>query len=147
MTDPSDRPLLTVTAALLTQGRTLDGLSRLLTAGALFGLLAHAVVHDADPVLVTVALLIATMAGFVQTYYAVRVGFDAALFGQLGEAITDLAALDSALQRLDLLPADKAGRPLEARIAGARALFRTQSAMLMVQIAVVLGSALVVVLT
>jgi hypothetical protein len=146
MTDPTDRPLLTVTAALLIQGRTLDCLSRLLTAGALFGLLIHAVDNDADPVLVTVALLIAALAGLAQTYYAVRVGFDAALFGQLGKT-TDLAALDSALQRLGLLPVDKAGRPLETRIAGARALFRTQTAMLLVQIAVVLGTALVIVLT
>lgn len=147
MTDPTDRSLLTVMAALLTQGRTLDHLSRLLTAGALFGLLAHAVVNDADPVLVTVALLVAALAGFVQTFYAVRVGFDAALFRQLGETATDLSALDSALQRLGLLPADKAGRPLEARIAGARALLRTQAAMLIVQIAVVLGTALVIALT
>jgi hypothetical protein len=147
MTDPNDRPLLTVTAALLTQGRTLDGLSRLLTAGALFGLLAHAVVNDADPVLVTVALLVAALAGFAQTYYAVRVGFDAALFRQLGDTAIELSALDSALQRLGLLPVDKAGRPLDARIAGARALFRSQVAMLGVQIAAVLGAALVVVLT
>jgi hypothetical protein len=147
MTDATDRSLLTVTAALLTQGRTLDHLSRLLTAGALFGLLAHAVVNDADPVLVTVALLVATLAGLAQTYYAVRVGFDAALFGQLSEAALDLPALDSALQRLGLLPVDKTDRPLEARIAGARALFRTQVTMLTVQIAVVLGTALVIVLT
>lgn len=147
MTDPTDRRLLTVTAALLTQGRTLDHLSRLLTVGALFGLLAHAVVNDADPVLVTVALLVAALAGFAQTYYAVRVGFDAALFGQLDDAAADLAGVDSALQRLGLLPADKAGRPVDARIAGARVLFQTQAAMLGIQIAVVLGTALVIVLT
>jgi hypothetical protein len=147
MTDPTDRSLPTVTAALLAQGRTLDGLSRLLTVGALFGLLVHAVANDADPVLVTVALLVAALAGFAQSYYAVRVGFDAALFGQLAENTIDLAALDSALSRLGLLPADKAGRSLEARIAGARALFRTQVAMLGVQIAVVLGTALVIALT
>jgi len=147
MTEPTDRLLLTVTAALLAQGRTLDHLSRLLTAGALFGLLTHAVVNDADPVLVTVALLVAALAGLVQTYYAARVGFDAALFGQLGVTATDLASLDSALQQLGLMPTDKAGRPLDARIAGARALFRTQAAMLGVQIAVLLGTALVVVLT
>lgn len=147
MTDPTDRSLLTVTAALLTQGRTLDCLSRLLTAGALFGLLAHAVVNDADPVLVTVALLVAALAGFAQTYYAVRVGFDAALFRQLGETTADLAALDGALSRLGLMPLDKTGRPVEARIAGARALLRTQAAMLGVQITIVLGTALVVALT
>lgn len=147
MTDPVERPLLTVAAALFTQGRTLDHLSRLLTAGALFGLLAHALVNDADPALVTVALLVAVLTGVAQTYYAVRVGFDAVLFGRLGETAADLPALDSALQRLGLLPVDKAGRPLEVRIAGARALFRTQAALLGVQIAVVLGTALVIVLT
>lgn len=143
----TDRPLLATTTALLTQGRTLDHLSRLLTAGSLFGLLAHAVVNDADPVLVSVALTVATLAGLAQTYYAMRVSFDAALFRQLGEAVPDLGALDSALQRLGLVPVDKAGRSLEARVAGARALFRTQTAMLLVQIAVVLGTALVIVLT
>jgi hypothetical protein len=148
MTDPADRSLLAATAALLTQGRTLDCLSRLLTAGALFGLLAHAVVNDADPMLATLALLIAALAGFVQSYYAVRVGFDAALFRQFAETATpDLAILDATLDRLGLLPAEKIGRPIEARIAGARALLRMQTLALIVQIVVVLGAALIIVLT
>ncbi|MDB5600566.1 MAG: hypothetical protein JWN71_2610 [Xanthobacteraceae bacterium] len=147
MTDPADRSLLAATAALLTQGRTLDHLSRLLTAGALFGLLAHAVVNDADPMLATLALLIAALAGFVQTYYAVRVGFDAALFRQFAETASDLAVLDATLDRLGLLPAEKIGRPIEARIAGARALLRMQTLALMIQIVVVLCAALFIALT
>ena len=70
-----------------------------------------------------------SLAGLAETYLAIRVGFDAALFRRLGEhsGRPISRALDAALTRLGLLPAARAGRPLELRIAGAQRLFYSRS--------------------
>jgi hypothetical protein len=72
--------------------------------------------------------MLTTIAGFAEMYLAVRVGFDAALFRRIADAGAqpDFAATDAALDALGLMPPAKSGRPAEARIAGARQLFRFQ---------------------
>jgi len=95
----------------------------------------------AAPALAT-PLGLAALAGLAETYYAIRVGFDAALFHRLSkQAPPDLAALDAALVRLGLLPVSKSGRPLEQRIAGAKLLFYKQGAALVLQVALLLCGA------
>jgi hypothetical protein len=129
-------------AAWLQQGRTIDGLSRQLTVVALLLLIATGAFGVASPALVSM-LALATLAGLAQTYYAVRVGFDAALFERLGGQATDLSALDAALVQLRLLPVSKSGRPLAERVAGAQRLFHKQGAAFLVQVAFLLGGAAV----
>ena len=59
-------------------------------------------------------------------YLALRIAFDARLFGSMARgSITQLDHLDAALQRLRLRPAAFASRRIEDRIEGARRLVRT----------------------
>ena len=142
MTGPT-RDLLVCAAALLDQGGRVDRLSRPLTAAALIGILVSpAIVRDAPWGLVGFAILVA-LAGLAETYVAIRVGFDAALFHRLAGApeAADFTGTDAALTRLGLLPATKLGRPVEARVAGAQRLFGWQILALMAQVLSVLASA------
>jgi hypothetical protein len=133
--------MLEAASALLQQGRIIDGLSRLLTVAALVMLIGASAFGVASPALVA-ALALAVLAGVAEAYYAIRVGFDAALFERLrGPATMDLAALDAALVQLGLLPATKSGRPLEQRIAGAQRLLYKQGVVFVIQIAVLLCGA------
>jgi hypothetical protein len=139
MTEPS-RDLLRCAGTLLDQGRVVDRLSRALTAATLILLLVYSgAVGRPSWAQVAVATLIA-LAGLGQVYFAMRVGFDAALFQQLagGCEEPDFAGTDAALTRLGLLPATKVGRPIEARVAGARRLLRLQAMGLAAQVACVL---------
>src|SRR5207247_1395552 len=69
------RGLVAAAAALLDQGRAIDRLSRALTMAALIGLmLGPAFVGIRSPVLL-VTMVLAMLAGLVQTYFAIRVGF------------------------------------------------------------------------
>ena len=141
MNNAADATLAAVAAALLQQGRTIDRLSRQFTAVALLLLIAAGAFGVAAPALAT-PLGLAALAGLAETYYAIRVGFDAALFHRLSkQAPPDLAALDAALVRLGLLPVSKSGRPLEQRIAGAKLLFYKQGAALVLQVALLLCGA------
>ena len=81
------------------------------------------------------------MCGLVETYLAIRVGFDAALFHRVAHT-EDIASLDAALRQLRLLPVEKRGRAIEPRIAGARRLFRFQVLALAAQLACLLSGAL-----
>jgi hypothetical protein len=134
--------MLAATAALLDQGQAIDRLSRLLTAGTLIGLVAMQLYQVGVPLAATVAIALVALAGLAQTYLAIRVGFDAALFRQLAAGAPDLADFDGAMVRLGLLPAANKGRPLEARIAGARHLFLRQAGALALQVVLILASAL-----
>lgn len=122
------KALLTCAAALLDQGRVIDRLARLLTAAALAGSVIYAAAIG-PPSMLLAGLAIATvLSGLAELYLAMRVGFDAALFRAVANASGEpnFVALDDALARLDLLPPAKRGRPADARIAGARRLFRWQ---------------------
>ena len=140
MTGGTHHALLEAATALLRQGRIVDRLSRLLTVLALASLVAASVLGASKFLAVTLAL--AVLSGVAETYFAIRVGFDAALFERLREpAAMDLAALDVALVQLGLLPASRSGRPLEQRIAGAQRLLYKQGAACMIQVAILLCGA------
>jgi hypothetical protein len=142
MTEPT-RDLLFCAAALLDQGRTIDRVSRPLTAAALIGILVYpAIIGPASWVLVGFAMLVA-LAGLAEAYFASRVGFDRALFNQLATAAEapDFTGIDAALTRLGLLPAAKLGRAAEARIAGATRLLKFQILALVAQVLFVVAGA------
>jgi len=142
--------LLVSAVALLDQGRGIDRLSRLLTAAALAALVGIAVWGVHHPVPVSL-LALSVLAGVVEVYLAIRVGFDAALFRHLADAAEtgtrDLANLDAALTAIGLVPASKAGRPLEARVAGACRLFYRQAGSVALQVALFLLGAVTAALT
>ena len=146
--EPEPRYLLAAAAGLLDQGETIDRLSRPLTIAALIGLTAGLGVELGA--LLTAGLLLVALAGLVETYLALRTGFDAALFHRLAgddkRSALDLRKLDTALIKLGLVAEAKAGREVEPRVFGARRLLTLQGLALALQIAVVLfGTALVTV--
>ena len=142
MSEPT-RELLLCAAAFLDQGRTVDRLSRLLTAAALTAILIGPAIATRPPWILIGSAVLVTLAGLAETYFAIRVGFDAALFNQVANAseASDFAGTDAALIQLGLLPATKHSRPAGARIAGARWLFRLQILCLVAQVLSVLAGA------
>jgi hypothetical protein len=135
----SDAILLASAAALLDQGRGVDRLSRAVTAAALIILLVLPFAARPSWHLAAGIALVA-LAGLIEAYLAIRVGFDAALFRQIASGPTvDFAAMDAALNRLGLLPARKLGRPAQPRIAGARRLLALQVSAFAVQVLLAFG--------
>lgn len=134
--------LLSCAAALLDQGRVVDRLSRPLTAAALIAMMlsSFVAVPLSWPLLAWAVLVV--LAGLAETFLAIRVGFDADLFRQVAAEAADFAATDAALARLGLLPAAKAGRPADIRIAGARRLLGLQVAALAAQVGLVVVGAI-----
>ena len=130
------RTLLACAAALLDQGRTVDRLSRPLTAAALIVMLVYPAAIGSPPITLIASVIVIALAGLVESYFAIRVSFDAALFRQLASAPEppDFGEMDESLSDLGLLPLAKRGRPLSARIAGARQLMRLQILALLVQV-------------
>lgn len=113
-----------VTAALLRQGRSLDRLSgALLLLGCAFAL-GQLLLEHRDPLLASVCLLL-VLSGALQKYWALRVAFDAELFGWLES--DSLSELDAALRALGLIAADRSGCPLQERSLGALRLLRRQA--------------------
>ena len=142
----ASRSLLWCAVAFLEQGRIIDRLSRALTASAIVSILiALAIAAHPPRVLVGVAS-VAAFAGFAEMYFAVRVGFDASLFRRVADAegLLDFAATDAALEAIGLMAPAKCGRPAEARIAGARRLFRFQVLALAAQVLSLLIGATIV---
>jgi hypothetical protein len=139
VTDAS-RDLLFATAALLEQGRTVNRLSCGLTAAAI-AILAILPALTSQTQWTSIGFAAAAVvAGLAQTWFAIRVGFDAALFHRLAST-GDIAAIDTALTGLGLMPSGKAGRPAAPRIAGARRLFRLQIVTLALQVLCLLAGA------
>jgi hypothetical protein len=124
MTVP-ERDALAGTAALLDQGERIDRISRALTVTALATLAAFGV-FDVNKPAAAVLLAASVLTGVGESYLAIRVGFDAALFRRMADApeAPDFSKLDGALTMLGLLAAAKAGRPLSQRTNGACRLFR-----------------------
>ena len=144
MTEPA-RDLLLCAAALLDQGRIVDRLSRTLTGAALIGMLIYPAIATPIPRMAIGFVVLVTLAGLTEAYFAIRVRFDAALFHQLASApeALDFAGTDAALTRLGLLPAMKHGRSAEARVVGARRLLGFQILALVAQVLAVLVGACV----
>lgn len=130
------RTLLSCTAALLDQGRTVDRLSRTLTASALIGMVVYPAAAGPLPLPLAATAVGVALAGFAELYLAIRVGFDAALFHRLATAPEppDFGDIDRALTELGLLPRDGRDRPAGARIAGAKTLMQRQLLALVVQV-------------
>ena len=141
--DAAEQDLAAAAAALLDQGRRADHLSRPITAASALVLLLLPAVLGPPPVLLTTILVLVVLLGLVQLYFAIRVGFDAALFHRLAAAPEgfDRARLDRALLRLGLMPEAKAGRPIVECIAGARRLLAWQGMTLAAQVLLVLVGA------
>jgi hypothetical protein len=143
------RQLLATTAALLDQGRLIDGLSRMLTAAALIGLMLWPVFGH-PPLAAIAVLVLVALAGAVELVFAVRVAFDATLFHRLAieAGAPSFGDLDAALVRLALMPPGKAGRPAAERALGAKRLLAWQGAALVAQLALALiGGAALALLT
>ncbi|MBR0655513.1 hypothetical protein [Plastoroseomonas arctica] len=141
---PAERDLAATGALLLAQGRRIDRLSRPLTLLAAAALLLAPLLPVAPMRGALIPLALVVVLGLGQAFYAVRAGFDAGLFAALGSdrPPATLARLDAALVRLRLMPEAKAGRTLEARLAGAARLLRRQAAVLLGQLLACLGAAL-----
>jgi hypothetical protein len=145
MNEMNDRALTAVTAALLERAHSLNVLSIALTVLAIAALIALSLLDAGRPALV-LALAISVAAGLTETYLALRVAFDSALFRLLAENALDVTALDAAMTTLGLLPAATAGRPLGPRVTGARRLLVAQVAAAAVQLLLVLlGTAVAVI--
>ena len=113
---PSERAACAVCADWLGTAPAVALVAWLAVAGALAGLATGGAPH---PIVVLVPLALA------ERYLAVRLALDARLFDRLAQgSLTHLADLDAGLQQVLAVSPAKAGRPLGARIAGARRLRR-----------------------
>jgi hypothetical protein len=133
-----ERALLAVTAALLNQERRIDRLSCALTVTGVLAVFAMAVA--------TMAMFVPSVGcGLGELFFAVRVGFDAALFRRLVNEPepADLSALDNALDSLGLSAPNKAGRPIQQRAIAACRLLRKQAASSALQALLLLAAAVV----
>lgn len=118
-----DEMLAGIAADLCACGRPLAALSRGLTLAGAVGAVA-ALVGASNAALLAPGLA-AVATGLWSLWLDLRVDLDARLFHRLA-GNPDLAAFDAAMRTAGLLPADKAGRPLGARVAGAKQLLRLQ---------------------
>jgi hypothetical protein len=141
--DATSRQLVAAAACLLDQGRAVDGLSRLLTAAALLVLMLPAVFPASTQRLPAAILVAAALLGTAETLYAVRVGLDAALFHRLAEGPgpLDLDGIDTALIKLGLIAVPRADGSASSRVGGARRLLYRQSALLVLQVGLILAAA------
>lgn len=128
-----------VTAAVLRRGKMLHAGSLLLTAVGLSQLcIAHFTAQHMGAY--GIALAGATvLAGMFEFYYALRVAFDAEVFGLFANP-EEIPSFDAVMTRMGLMPGDKSGRPLDARIAGAFALLKWQAYCLAAQVLLAAGS-------
>jgi hypothetical protein len=139
--DASDQAAAAVAADLLTHGVVVHRLSAALTVA---GVLAVPAVALAQPNRLVMALAtLSVLAGLAELWFSLRVGFDARAFRRLarGDAPDGLTAgaFDTAMGALGLMPADKARRPVPARVRGALRLLGRQIALLLAQIALLVA--------
>jgi hypothetical protein len=141
-TDAETRAVAAVAADLLDHGRRIHDVSRLLTFAAGLGLIAGMVL--APSVALAALLGLTALLGLVETYLAIRVGFDAALLARLSDqpgTLPDLETLDGALTMLGLINPGKVGRPIGVRAAGALRLLAWQGRALAGQAVILLAGA------
>jgi hypothetical protein len=139
---PSPLPEALVMAALLRQGRLIHGLALVLllaTAGLAAGLALGGQLAGMPAWLLALAMI----AALAETWFAIRVGLDERLFAALGAGLLTLPALDSGLAGLGMMPAGKAGRPLEARLQGAKALLVKQAGLAGLQLLLIMAVLLI----
>jgi hypothetical protein len=120
-----------IAAAILRRGTMIHTASLLLVGMAVIvGAAARA-----DVAFLIAAGLIVLLGAF-EFWLAARVALDADLFDVIAARRADLAAFDRAMQGLGLMPAAKAGRPIDVRIRGAVRLLKLQVVTLGLQVAV-----------
>ncbi|WP_374327514.1 hypothetical protein [Azonexus sp.] len=122
---PEDRQLTAIGGAICAAAGRIDAWSRPLALLALAALLLPQVTAASAAALAASVLL-----GLLEGYCALRLAFDRPLFAHWADAADEdttsaLAAFDTALNRLGW-PVGDPGRPLAARVAGARALLLRQ---------------------
>jgi hypothetical protein len=139
---PPPLPEALVMAALLRQGRLIHGLALVLLL-ATGGLAAGLALDGRLAGLPAWLLAIAMLAGLAETWFAFRVGLDERLFAALGAGQLTLPTLDSGLAGLGLVPPGKAGRPLEARLQGAKALLLRQTGLAGLQLVLIMAALLI----
>ncbi len=148
MTDaeaPVDETAMAITAAsLLEQGRQLHACT-LLVIVSIFALALVGLATDRIDATVAVLCLCALAAALAELWFAIRVGFDAALFRAVASGKIDLLRLDAAFQQLGLVSAEKSGRPIALRIKGGLALLRLQGMCLLAAVLLLLAAMAVVV--
>jgi hypothetical protein len=127
--------MLAAAADLLDQGEIVHRLSISLTV------LAAAILLVPLLAMMAPVAILAALAGMAELALAGRVRLDAALFRRAAADAAadrfDMTAFDAALVTLKLMPAGKAGRPIETRFHGARRLLVLQIASLVVQVAII----------
>lgn len=154
MTAKAAACLAATTSAALYLGRPLGYTSGVLAAITLLTLCIAALFSHALGADVLFCMAGATLAFLGQSYYGLRVLFDAQLFAQLAARLSaecerapdalspELSHLDQALYTLKLAPKPSAPpRPLDARVQGALRLLKCQVGCLLGQL-ILLGAAL-----
>ena len=121
-TGADDATASAVAAALL------YALNRRLNSWSMLLALAAILVVVLKPMAVSAvgAFIASLLAAGFQSYYSVRVAFDAALFARLGGERERYAQLDRILERMNLKKTDVPERDITERTAGALALVRHQ---------------------
>ncbi len=134
--DTHDRARCAVVARRMDATQAPGLLAMACTSVMLLGMAAGAW-HDED-----LALALATaLLGVVERYFALRLRLDAGLFADLADGrIADIAALDAGLAAIGVRAGAPTNppRPLDARIAGGRRLWRWHLAVVLLQAAMTL---------
>lgn len=134
MVEAQENPavIAAIAAAYLRQGRALDRVSRgfsLLGAGGIL-----AATYASAPLWVSAPVLLVLLFGLVQSYFALRAGFDADIFGHLAGNAFSTTNFDGAMKRLGLFAQDRPSRPMSERARGAMTLVRRQAIFLALQV-------------
>lgn len=132
--------MLAASADLLDQGQTVNRLSIAVTAIGL-GVLLVPMLPTSDATQPTAALV--AILGVIELFFASRVAVSAARFRRMAEDAAaerlDIAAFDSALVALKVMPTKQAGRPISRRFDFARNLLYWQIAVFALQVVVAIA--------
>lgn len=146
MSDPTtdDRTVAAIATHLLAQGAMVHRLSSALTIASLLAVLLLVLLLPPARHATVILVALAVVAGLAELWFALRVAFDARVFrllsrGDSPDGLT-LSAFDTAMGALGLMPQDKRGRPIAARLQGALRLLRWQVALLLTQVAILLAT-------
>lgn len=134
MAEAQENPavIAAIAASYLRQGRALDRISRGLTLLGVGGILAAT--YASAPLAVSGLAALAVLFGLIQSYFALRAGFDADIFGHLAGNAFSTTNFDGAMKRLGLFAPDRPSRPMSERARGAMTLVRRQAIFLALQV-------------
>ena len=151
MSDPDDRAVAAIATHLLAQGAMVHRLSSPLTVASVVAVPLLVLLLPPARYGVPALATLAALAGLAELWLALRVAFDARVFalvsrGDASDGLT-LAAFDTTMGALGLMPPDKTGRPVAGRLSGALRLLRWQATALLAQVAILLVGAWILVAT